>query len=364
MRKTIYFIAMFSLLLLTVSPSFASTSVSNGAISTGLNQDTSGGQSPIVKAKWEANSDRYTDASTDSGAQFNASGAYQVNKNIAMCAIVTDPDGLADIKNVYADVFYPENIALGDSHVALPLQTGDGCGMFMQEDELTRLSKADGIDLFCNKVRNYNNNLPAFTDYYTYDEICKADGELMKETAAVYCGTKDISYEDPNGDYEVWAVAQDTVGLQGRLVNHFAYLPTTAFETDFSTINYGNVRLNIEKIISGDLTWDSMNGGKASVRNVGNTRLIMTINQDDMGFGQTGGIWNVSYDARVGSIVDHVVYDPEKTVELPDALDLSELDEMDFSILIKKFPPTHVGTSYTGAMTLGANTVAHLSCAD
>ena len=69
-----------------------------------------------------------------------------------MCAIVTDPDGLADVLNVYADVFYPENIALGSSHVALSDQSGLGCGKLMQEDSLTKLTKNDGIELFCGSV--------------------------------------------------------------------------------------------------------------------------------------------------------------------------------------------------------------------
>ncbi len=356
MKKLIYSITIFSLLSITIMP------VSAGTINTGLVRDTSGGAAPIVKAKWEANVDRYTDASPALGAQLMPSGQYQVNKRIAMCAVVTDPDGLADVLNVYADVFYPEGIALGDSHVALPDQSGLGCGEFMQEDSLARLEKQEGYDLFCGSVRNDNNNLPTFNSGYDYDEICAEDGELMKDTAAVYCGTKDISYEDPSGSYKVWAVVQDTNGLQGILENHFEYLPLTAFETDFSAINYGNVRLNIHKIISGDLTWDAMDQGGASVRNVGNTRLAMNIWQDDMGLGKTDALWNVKYDARVGSLSPYAVYDPEVTTLLSDELDLSELDEMDFSIDISKFPPTHLGDDYIGTMTLSAVSAPHLIC--
>lgn len=331
-------------------------------INTGLIQDTTGGANPIVKAKWEANVDRYTDYSTDAGAQFMPSGVKNVNKTISMCAVVTDPDGLADVINVYADVFYPVDVDLGTSHVALPDQSGDGCGQLMQEDSLTKLSKADGIDLFCNKVRNNNNNLPTFNTNYTYDEICKADGELQKETAAVFCGQKDLSYEDPSGEYIVWAIGQDKVGLQGRLDNHFDYLPLTAFETDFNAINYGNVRLNTHKIINGDLTWGTTPGtNMASVRNIGNTRLAMSVRQNDMGLGKTDGLWNVKYDARVGSSAPFVVYSPDTTTLLADPLDLSELDEMDFSIDISKFPPTHTGP-YTGTMTLTAGAVPHLAC--
>ena len=331
-------------------------------IDTGLTRDTSGGEAPLVLAKWEANDDRYTDASTADGAQIMPSGQYQVNKTIAMCAIVTDPDGLADVLNVYADVFYPENIALGDSHVALADQSGLGCGELMQEDSLHRLEKMEGIALFCDSVRNDNYNLPTIEGGYSYDAICREDGELYKDRAAVYCGSKELSYEDPSGSYKVWAVGQDYNGLQDILENHFDYLPLTAFETDFTTVSYGNVRLNTHKIISGDLTWDAMDAGKASVRNVGNTRLAMTVSQDDMELGVTDGLWNVEYDARVGSLSPYSVYNPNQTVTLADELDLSELDEMDFSVTISKFPPTHDSDCYVGTMTLGAVMVNHLEC--
>jgi len=265
---------------------------------------------------------------------------------------------------VYADVFYPEDVELGTSHVPLPDQSGDGCGELMQEDSLTKLSKAEGLALFCDQVRNNNNNLPTFNTVpmtYTYDEICKADGELQKETAAVFCGEKDLSYEDPSGDYIVWAIGQDKVGLQGTLENHFTYLPLTAFQVDFNSIDYGNVRLNTHKIINGNLTWDTPGVNNASVRNVGNTRLAMSVWQNDMGLGKTDGNWNVEYDGRVGSSATFAVYSPEVTTLLADPLDLSELDEMDFSIDISKFPPTHTGP-YTGTMTLTAGAVAHLHC--
>src|SRR3989344_278586 len=107
--KLVSAVTLFSLVL-TVSPVLAQT---NGPISTGLNRDTTGGASPIVKAKWEANPDMYTDDDVAAGAQLLPSGQYNVHTTVAFCAVVTDPDGLADIQNVYFDFFYP-NVALGN----------------------------------------------------------------------------------------------------------------------------------------------------------------------------------------------------------------------------------------------------------
>lgn len=362
--KKINLLAVIALLLMTAMPAGAQT-----VVNTGLTKDNSGGNAPIVKAKWEMNNTMVngaylgTDQDIASGTQFLPSGVKDLNKRITICSVVTDPDGLADIKNVYADVFYPVGINLGDSHYTLPNQSGLGCGELMQEDELTRLPKAAGIELLCNKIRNNNNNLPTFNAGYNYDEICKNDGELWKETAAVFCAEKDLSYEDPSGSYKVWAVAQDQVGKQGTLENFFTYLPLTAFEADFNAVSYGNVRLNTEKIINGDLTWNStVNSGKASVRNIGNTRVKVAVNQDDMGFGQTNGLWNVSYRARLGSNAAFMSYVPNQTMTLNDPLDLSELEEADFAILVTKFPPTHASDSYTGNMTLTGSMESHLVC--
>lgn len=359
MKKAFIISMVFALALSMSLPALAAS------VTTGLTQVQAGGDAPIVKAKWEMNPDKNsageylgTDDSTVAGAQFNPTGVKDQNRTIAICAIVTDTEGIGDIAGVYADVYYPENIDLGPSHVKLPNQSGDGCGQFMQEDTLIALSKDDGIELFCNKIKNNNNNLPTFQSSYFYPEICNQDGELMKETAKVYCAEKDLSYEDPSGMYGVTAVAQDANSLTGTLDNEFEYLPLTAFETDFTSVNYGNVKLNTEKIVNGDLAWGT---GGATVRNVGNTRMNLTVWQNDMGLGKTSGNWNVMYDARVGSIVPHQDYAPEVTTTLEDALDLSEMDEVDFSILVSKFPINHP-TSWTGTMTLGAVEAEHLLC--
>lgn len=361
MKKFIIFSLAFALVAM---PAAAAN------INTGLVADTSGGNEPFVQAKWEANIDRYTDdvmlpEANSEGAQFRPTGVKNLNRTISICAIVADPDGVADIQNVYADVFYPEGIAVGPDHTKLTSQTGStgaGCGVLMQEDELTVLSKTDGLALFCGNVRNQNNDLPTFGNGYTYDMICKADGTLQKETAKVFCVNKDLSYEDPAGTYTVWAVAQDKNGKQGTLSNQFEYLPLTAFEADFSSVSYGSVRLNTEKIINGDIAWVDNGGPLASVRNVGNTRAALSVNQDDMKLGMTGSVYNVSYKARIGNEQsDWTNYVPNQTTLLKDELNLSETDEIDFGITVHKFPPNYQGP-YTGSMTLSAEAVDHCLC--
>lgn len=340
-------------------------------IAVGLFRDTSGSAKPIIRTKWEMNNTKDinggylgTDDDIAVGAQFIPSGQYQANKAIAACAVATDPDGLADINSVYVDTFYPEEINLGPNYAPLPDQSGLGCGQLMQEDSMSKLNKTDGYNLFCNRVKNFNNNLPVFDIGYSYNEICGVDGELMNETAAVYCREQLLSYNDPSGEYEVQITVQDKAGLQGVFNNKFTYLPIVAFEVDFSSINYGNnIYLNTQKIVSGDLLWNSPILNKPTIRNVGNTRLDISLTQDDMGLGKTGDLWNVKYASKIGnSAIDWLNYNPFQTQILKKSLNLSETNQVDFAVNVFKLPPAYDGSYYNGTVFFEAVSIPHFGC--
>ncbi len=357
--------------------------VANGTIFTGLERSIGGGASPIVKAKWEMHGPYAsllgTDDSIAAGAQFNPPGVWGANMDFSICAIVTDPDGMADIDGVYTDWYYPSDVAFHPEALspsqdlinggtnAVPDYGQSGCGEpVTDENELFKLDKMEGYGLFCDEIRTNNNNLPSFFGNYNYDEICGDTGELMKDTAYVYCADKHLIWEDPAGDYLVELLALDKAGLfsfsttSGPDLNYFDYLPMTGYEVDFTNVEYGSVKLNTHKRISGDKTFNP-GDGKPSVRNIGNTRLYMWVEQDDMGFGTTDGLWNVRYDARVGNNeADWKNYNPEVNKKLQDILDLSEVEEMDFSILVKKFP--YQEPRYTGDLWLSATQANFREC--
>lgn len=342
------------------------------AVTTEFTKNASNGGAPVVEVKWEMNNDRDcgdacytggylgTDDYPDAGAQFDPSGQFGVDKTIAVCAIVSDPDGIANIDRVASFMYYPEGIYLGDGHV-----TGrQGCGEQMgTEFELSVLGKDEGIALFCDRIQNNNNNLPEWAATgEAYARLCSDTtddqrGMLRKDTAKVYCGEKTISYEDPDGEYRVRVKAQDTGGMIGTLDNFFTYVEMTAYDVDFTTVNYGPVTLNVRKDISGDNDFGT--SAYPTVRNVGNTRLKMQVSQDDMGLGQMGTDWNVRYYARVGDLVPTQEYLPNEWITLEDSLDLSAKNEMDFSILVKQFMPDQC--EYRGTMTLDAVKDAHLT---
>ncbi|MGB2798952.1 MAG: hypothetical protein WBC82_03810, partial [Dehalococcoidia bacterium] len=122
---------------------------------------------------------------------------------------------------------------------------------------------------------------------------------------------------------------------------------------------YGNATVCVEKMIAGDTVFDlpvaaAPDPNPATVRNIGNTDIKLTILQNDMGFGYSGNPpnidWNVEFDARMGSDnLNKVLYDPEVEVTLPNKLPLCNTEELDFSIHIEKsgYGP------HTGNMTLG-----------
>jgi hypothetical protein len=111
----------------------------------------------------------------------------------------------------------------------------------------------------------------------------------------------------------------------------------------------------------------------ATVRNIGNTWVQVTVAQDDMGFGKAGtqvataykgtvppvfsstpsgnqSNWNVYFDAILGTNVE-MYFDPTakgssmtNVVTLPGILDLSTMNELDFSIFINDGMGTHSGS--------------------
>lgn len=343
-------------LALAVSPLSA---VAQTNVNTGFTRSSSGGEKPIIKVKWEMRGGTQgRDDSTDPLTQLLPSGQWNVNTPVTYCAVATDPDGLDDVNNVYADVFYPPDRSFHGGT--------DGCHEPVHDEVLlSRLSKSAGWTLICSAIRNNNNNLPAWATGFNYDEVCAQDGELQKETAAVYCGTRNLSFEDPDGMYWVDVHASDKAGLDSDiLMNKLTYLPLTAFDVDFQSVNYGNVKLNTHKIKNGDLNFEAPTSTLPTVRNTGNTRMTLKVKQDDLGLGTTNGLPNVQFDGRVGSDAVFSFYDPFVWEELENALELSEIDEVDFSILVKKFPTGTGGVDglYAGQMWLNAKPEAHGTC--
>lgn len=381
-KKLIASLSALAVAVWVVSPVFVAAT----DVSTGLTRGAGGGSNPIVKVKWEMKTGTQgQDDSADAGAQFNAPGVWDGTMDYTACAIATDPNGIGDLAGVYADIYYPAGKSIHDKspstdvHRDIHNGTVDegqgGCGAKIEQNTLVKMDKDAGYNLFCNSIRNNNTNLPTFATGYNYEELCAATGELQKEEAYVYCEPKHLKWEDPAGLYTVKVKAQDKGGNDSNILeNNFEYLPLTAFDKDFTNVDYGQVMLSQpgdpHKKIPGDLTFGTAN--LPTIRNLGNTRLWMHVAQDDMGLDKSSGNWNVNFDARVGNnLADWTNYSPfgykpatpvwsSDYTRLEDILDLSETEEMDFSILVTKWPDSN--ESYSGNMSLAATEAPFRTC--
>jgi len=118
-------------------------------------------------------------------------------------------------------------------------------------------------------------------------------------------------------------------------------------EIDFDIIDYGMAVENVRKWVLGDL--DMGTSFWPTIRNSGSSPIEVHIWQDDMGFGMTGGQWNVDFSARLGAVGTIVIYDPFEEIILPDLIMSGEIEKLDIGILIFKGVP---GFTYFGEMTL------------
>jgi len=256
-------------------------------------------------------------------------------------AVVTDPEGISTIANVYADVWHPD-------------------GEFKYQIALSPLSKAESIAAFSKVISCHPTLLTVEDDpsvwipEFEEDIIADIEYELTQDLALVYYGEDVIDYCQPGGYYTVGVRAHDIFNTwSAYLYNQFWYIPTTAIKIDFDTVDYGTAMIDYEQWASGDQTFGT--DAYPTIQNWGNTPVDLYVWQDDMGLGMTSGQWNVRYDVRLASDGNIKEYDPYQNQDSNhkgvrfDHLGLCTLDKLDFSIHVKKADP---GYTYTGKMCL------------
>jgi hypothetical protein len=301
-----------------------------GAVSvgTGVNIQSGGGTPPVVEAKWE----QQAITALEDGDPTHAVAGFQIlppctfggKKLIEYYAVVYDEEDNGNVKLAFADVFHPD-------------------GTFKYQINYAKVS------LQSQAISKYNAAVAAgLVKVGTGRTAAGVLNDLEKGTAAVWRGEAYIDYCQMDGDYTVIVKAIDqNDNYSPELVNTFLYVPVACGEFDFTAFDYGNVSINKNVWRAGDTVFGT--NAAPTVRNIGNTKIRIKINQTDMGFGQdVTGAWMVQYDARLGNTGAEPVYNPYTEIVLPDILDRSHLDELDFSIHIFK------GTgSHSGDMTLG-----------
>ena len=317
----------------------------------------------LVKALWEMHGPGLallgTDDSTDAEAQFLPSGQFQVSRPFSVCAIVSRSKAVVDSEPVSSEIYYPT-----ENWEDKAKDGEKSCGGQKEpRKQMARLAKADGLNLFCGKIRTQNSNLPKFNDVSGFGEICGQEGALQKETAAVFCSDYELRYNDPSGTYRVSVFGKDKGERLGNSFSGtFRYLELTAFENDFTSLNYGKVELGSKKVIEGDAVWEQSKAeNRATLRNVGNTRLQIQIQQDDMGLGKAGNIWNIKYASRIGPGSAWTNYWPNEASLVGGILELGETYPVDFAVEVLGFPQDGIQV-YSGKMTIDAKKANQMSC--
>ena len=311
-------------------------------------------------------------------SQFNPPMHKGATKTIQYFAVVTDAEDMGAVANVFALVFHPVNspAPYGTYTGTVPDPGADPtlAARFKYKIEFTDLGHSAAQ--ITQVLTANNDHLVDFNTGFDISEIAGLQtSELNKGTADLWMGTAEIDYEQPGGYYTVRDYAIDTNNAYSTaLENQFLYVPTPGVEVDFTAFNYGPVNLHAHVIRAGDLTWNDRttdgtpvgtagyNSYGATVRNIGNVWTKITVQQNDMAFGNHAGSnavttyqgmtaptaaqsnWNVYYDLRLGSTGAEGFYDPNVAYTTPEFLGLSTLEELDFSINVYQGSGTHTGT--------------------
>jgi hypothetical protein len=222
---------------------------------------------------------------------------------VGFYAVVTDPDGLLDITNVWVNVWHPD---------------GKHKYQVMLEPITTKQTALDYWDhaIMCHPDLITENTVwaaPFPTEGYTWqDDVRHELEQMLSDGAYLYRGTADLSYCQPAGWYTVRYGAQDHITQATPIEQQFWYIPTAALALDFTEVTYTGLEVLKKKTIGGNEIY-LPGDGKRTVKNIGNTPIDLTVWQDDMEFGYSGGpyanpenvpltSWNVMYEVQLSSI--------------------------------------------------------------
>jgi hypothetical protein len=365
----------------------------SATIAGGNGGQTNGNSPPVIKAKWEYDLDVQIEQDVTCGGPCPDCSDHpelywihdacccipglQVKPilygavKVGYFAIVTDPEGVAHVDHVYADIWHPDGTFKYQIELFPVGFTGDIYDKTIALDIWEHAWDCHSDLIKINDV--WAAGLPIIPGSEPPARIAPEDDiydELNEELAYIFYGEAYIDYCQPGGWYYVGVRAHDGYDAWcPYLFNRFWYIPTAGIDVDFASsgINYGSVPEGIDKWVGGDQDFGTP--AKPTIRNIGNGPVKLYVYQDDMGFGKTAGVWNVKFDARLSANGQVRKYDPEQMdmidiygdpedplnyypgVYIPGVLPLCTEEKLDFSIHVYKGFP---GYTYTGIMELCA----------
>ncbi len=334
---------------------FFAVPVSADEVVTTATIQSGGGDPPWVMAVWQQDGTPELEDGDPTHQvdlpQFMPPIVYEGTKTVYYFAVVYDAQGPDTITEVSNKVYYPlgneqgledeGSVSVWNEWTGLKKYQVISSNSYLTNDEVDKANARAALQAA------YLAGLVTFNDA-TWEEI---DYKLSQDEAKLFWGSADKYYKQPGGWYPVETFAFDNNDNPSAPVSSkFYYVPVAAFELDFASVNYGAVSINNWKPISGDATFDPPESNRPTIRNIGNTWMSISIEQDDMGIGtslvngQTR--WDVTFGARLGDNSNNwVEYDPYQEITLPNPLPLCNTMKLDFKIKVLKAisQSTHIG---------------------
>jgi len=294
-------------------------------VTTAANVVGTGGSPPEIKCKWETAFDFPSgdDDTTTPGMQADLAGP-QADKTIYYWAVVMDPQGVDNIQKVWADVYEP-------------------CGTFKYEVDLEQIYCLEPASAVWALDLAEKAGLVVYGGVHTFATTSQ---QLLDGQAKMYKSSADLTHEQQGGYYRVEAYAQDAqANVSLMLENCFEYVRTPCIELDFAGVNFGDVLVCNEKIVSGDDQLDTPE--LPTIKNSGNCDLDISVHFDNMGFIAPTG--EVEFDAQLNLFgkVSNIL--PSVWTPLPGKLVICTPTPMHFSIHVMK---DTVKGAHSGTLTI------------
>jgi hypothetical protein len=304
-NKTIAVLMAAIMVSAVVVPMAMAVDVPTSAVITGA------GNPPTIEYKWETPDE---DPAPKTQIYPNPGG----DKDLVIWVVVSDPNGIQDIVNVYVDVYNPDGTLKYQLHAV----------------EVT-----DSVEIEVAKQYAVDHELITQADA---DQI---DYELSKEVAKIYKAVGVLTHCQPAGMYETHAWATDQVGAQSdHYINDFVYFSIMAFRIDFATIDYKEIAPGKEKIVAGDEKMGTPD--HPTIESIGNDPLLLKLHADPL-IGDEKGKMIVDFDAKF--LDEKIYFVASEWVTFATPLEGCQIAQIDFSVLAPYGTPAD---TYSGTMTL------------
>lgn len=345
MKKSVVLIA-----LLMVAMAFIVAPVAAAGAATTTVTVTSCGEAPIIKCKWEQDDTEWLEDGDKTHVKY---GPEETNSwfepacneptSVFIYAVATDPDGLNDIATVNYKVTGP----CGKIWKGCLAPCGD----------FSDVQAAENANLIC------------WNPEYDIDDVAYELNDCS--TAGVFCKEIVIGYCDPAGEYtvEVWAL--DIGGMQSvPLVNEFTMLRLACCQYDFSSINWGTIKLGGHQLVSGDKDMNTPN--RPTVQNLGNVDINIKVkedalqNENGVSFAKNcNDQWYYRYDAKILGQGTEKYFYPSADYELLDGyVKRCNMDGLCFSLEVLQAMPAgaYIGTAYIECVDAGLDPCPEQPC--